>query len=150
MNVIRKPHLRSEEGSTLPLIAIFTALALAMVLVAASASSLYLSRARLFSLADGAALSGAESYELEGVAVLDGEVRATLDSGSIVAAVQEYLDLAPSADGFDELSVIRAETSDGRSAIVTLAATWHPPVLSPLMPDGVLIEVTSTARSVFQ
>ncbi len=121
-----------------------------MVLIAASASSLYLARARLFSLADGAALSGAESYELEDVTVVDGEVRATLDSGSIDTAVREYLDLAPSADGFDQLSVVRAESADGRSATVTLAATWHPPVLSSLMPEGVRVEVTSTGRSVFQ
>lgn len=140
----------SEEGSILPLIAIFAAVALGMVLVAASASSLYLERVRLFGLADGAALSAAESYDLARVTVVDGNVRPTLDSASVRAAVDGYLAVAPASADFDELTVLRARTADGRSAEVRLASTWHPPVLSPLMPEGVRVEVTSLARSVFQ
>jgi len=143
-------HKDGDEGSIMPLIAIFAAIALGMVLVAASASSLYLERTRLYGLADAAALSAAESYDLAAVTVVDGQVRATLDSAAVDAAVREHLAMSPASASFDALTVVRAETTDGRSATVSLASVWHPPVLSPLMPDGVRVEVTSTARSVFQ
>jgi hypothetical protein len=39
---------------------------------------------------------------------------------------------------------------DGRSATVELSARWSPPVVSLLVPDGIRIDVTSTARSIFR
>ena len=36
------------------------------------------------------------------------------------------------------------------SATVQLSAHWSPPVVSLLVPDGIRIDVTSTARSVFR
>jgi hypothetical protein len=38
---------------------------------------------------------------------------------------------------------------DGRSATVTLSALWRPPIVSLLVPEGIPIEVTAVARSVF-
>ncbi|MDQ1606126.1 MAG: hypothetical protein QOJ18_493, partial [Microbacteriaceae bacterium] len=38
---------------------------------------------------------------------------------------------------------------DGRSATVELSAYWRPPILSLLVPDGIRIDVTGVARSVF-
>ncbi|MDO9591011.1 MAG: pilus assembly protein TadG-related protein, partial [Microcella sp.] len=60
----RMPRLdpRDDRGSILPLIAGFGALALAVVLLVSAATSLYLDRTRLFTLADGAALAAAESF----------------------------------------------------------------------------------------
>ena len=43
-----------DEGSILPLILVYGMLGLALTLVVASATSLYLERKRLFTLADGA------------------------------------------------------------------------------------------------
>ena len=54
-----------DTGSTLPLVIFYGFLALALVLIVAAASSLYLERKRLFTLADDAALVGAESFDLE-------------------------------------------------------------------------------------
>ncbi|MEO5920555.1 MAG: pilus assembly protein TadG-related protein, partial [Pseudolysinimonas sp.] len=70
--------LRDEHGSTLPLICFYGALALLVTLIVASATSLYLERKRLFTLADGAALVGAESFELDEVAMTPDGPRATL------------------------------------------------------------------------
>ncbi|MBD8012821.1 hypothetical protein H9633_10985 [Microbacterium sp. Re1] len=41
----------------------------------------------------------------------------------------------------------RAGTPDGVSARVTVAAVWHPPLLSPFVPDGVPLEATATSRT---
>ena len=95
-----------------------------------------------------AAIAGAEAYDLDGVAVVDGHPRPVLHSAKVRDAVSEFVS-TPMVDGFDALAVRRADTADGRSATVTLAARWHPPVVSLFVPGGVEIEVTSNARSVF-
>ena len=61
-----------EDGSTLLLTILYGVLGLALVLVVVSASSLYLERKRLFTVADGAALAGAEAWRLDSVRV-DGQ-----------------------------------------------------------------------------
>jgi hypothetical protein len=50
---------------------------------------------------------------------------------------------------FEALRIERAETVDGRSATVSLSAYWRPPLVSLLLPEGIRLEVTSVARSVF-
>jgi uncharacterized membrane protein len=139
---------RDEAGSILPLTVFFGFLALVLVLLVVAASSLYLERKRLFTLADGAALVGAEAFDLDDVKQTPAGVRPLLQSTDVAAAVTEY---AAGAAGsrFESLEVLRAESADGRSATVELAAYWRPPMVSLLVPDGVRIEVTAVARSVF-
>jgi uncharacterized membrane protein len=143
----RRPSLRDEEGSTLPLTFFFGFLGLVLVLLVVSATSLYLERKRLFTLADGAALVGAEAFDLADVRPTAAGYRPTLESADVAAAVTAYIAGHP-AD-FAALAIDRAETVDGRSATVSLSASWHPPVLSLLVPAGLRIEVTAVARSVF-
>jgi hypothetical protein len=140
-------RLRDDEGSTLPLTIFFGFLSLVLVLLVVPATSLYRERTRLFTLADGAALVGAEAFELAHVRATAAGFRPTLESADVAAAVTAYLAGHP-AD-FADLAIDRAETVDGRSATVELSATWHPPVLSLLVPEGLRIEVTAVARSVF-
>ncbi|MHB1173241.1 MAG: pilus assembly protein TadG-related protein [Lacisediminihabitans sp.] len=140
-------RVRDEEGSTLPLIIFYGFLSLALILLVVAATSLYLERKRLFTLADGAALVGAEAFDLDAVALTPSGPRPTLRSPDVAAAVAGYLASAPS--GLESLSVERAETVDGRSATVALSAYWRPPVLSILVPEGFRIDVTAVARSVF-
>jgi uncharacterized membrane protein len=144
-----KARLRSDEGSTLVLTIFYAGLSLIVVLLVVSASSLYLERSRLYAVADGAALAGAESFGLAGVDVSESHVAPRLDDAQVTAAVDDYLAATPSSDGFSELAVEHAGTSDGRSATVTLSAVWHPVFVSILVPAGFRIEVTSVARSVF-
>ena len=143
-----RPRLADESGSTLPLIVFFGFLCLVLILLVVSATSLYLERKRLFTLADGAALVGAEAFTLEAVELTESGMRATLTDSEVAAAVQSYLASTPAA-GFEALTIERSETVDGRSATVTLSSWWHPPLLSPLVPEGLRIEVTSVGRSVF-
>ncbi len=137
-----------EEGSTLPLILVFGMLALVLVLTVAAATDLYLARKRLFTLADGAALVGAESFRLDRVRSGPAGPRPALDAAEVHDAVADYLATEP-ADGFDALRLERATTPDGRSAAVTLSAEWQPPVPIPFVPEGIRIRTTATARSVF-
>jgi uncharacterized membrane protein len=141
-------RLRGDDGSTLLLTIFYSALCLALVLVVVAATSLYLERKRLFTLADGASLVGAESFTLADVTRTTAGYRPTLTSAEVRAAVSEYLADTP-ADSFTDLHVERAVSVDGRSASVELSCYWAPPVLTLVIPKGFRIEVTSIARSVF-
>lgn len=138
---------RDEEGSILPLTIFYGFLSLVLILLVVAATSLYLERKRLFTLADGAALAGAEAFALDEVSLASGGPRPRLRSVAVAAAVRDYLDAAPSA--VDSLAIERALTTDGRSATVELSGYWRPPVLTVFVPAGFRIEVTAVARSVF-
>ena len=138
-----------QDGSTLPLMIFYGFLSLVLVLLVVAATSLYLERKRLFTAADGAALVGAEAFDLDDVAVTtEGRLRPELESKDVATAVNTYLKTNPVGE-FEQLSVERAVTEDGLSATVALSAYWRPPVLSLLVPEGFRIEVEAVARSVF-
>jgi uncharacterized membrane protein len=141
-------RLRGEDGSTLLLTIFYGALCLALILVVVAATSLYLERKRLFTLADGASLVGAESFTLDDVTATAHGYRPTLTSTEVASAVSEYLADNP-ADNFTDLHVEQAVSVDGRSATVELSCYWAPPVLTLFIPKGFRIQVTSIARSVF-
>lgn len=137
-----------ERGSILPLTIFFGFLCTVLILMVVATTSLYLERKRLFTLADGAALVGAEAFELDDVTMTPDGPRAVLDSADVAVAAAGYLDTAPTST-FESLSLDRAESVDGKSATIELSAYWRPPVLSLLVPEGIRIEVTAVARSVF-
>lgn len=138
-----------EAGSTLPLVLVFVLIAVSFAAVAVGATALHLERLRLLTVADGAALAGAESFRVADVRVEGDAVVPTLSASEVGRAVREYLaDAAPAS--FDGLTVRRSTTTDGRSATVTLAATWHPPIVSRLIPLALPVEVTSTAAARFR
>jgi Putative Flp pilus-assembly TadE/G-like len=139
---------RADDGSILPLTACFGALALVLVLLVTAATSLYLERKRLFTLADAAALAGAESFELAEVELTADGPRPVLREESVRDAVLDFVGRMPLA-GFEDFTVAEATTVDGRSASVTLSSRWRPPVVTLFVPEGVPVEVTSVARSVF-
>lgn len=147
---MRRPRLRdSEEGSAVPLIVGFFVIAATFVVVAAAATSVHLERLRLLTVADGAALAGAESFEIADVTVEGDRVVPTLAAAAVGEAVEEYVTEAD-AGALTELAVVTAGTTDGRSATVVLRATWHPPLVNALLPDGLPISVTSTAAARFR
>ncbi|WP_181243222.1 hypothetical protein [Glaciihabitans tibetensis] len=46
------------------------------------------------------------------------------------------------------MELVYAGTGEGATASVELSASWRPPVVSLLVPSGIRLEVTSTARAV--
>lgn len=145
--------LRDDRGSTLPLIIFYGALSLVLVLLVVAATSIYLERKRLFTLADGAALVGAEAYDLDDVLAPDpmgdGRPQLELRDSDVSQAVTDYLEATPTGQ-FEGLVVTQADSEDGKSATVGLSAQWRPPVLTLVIPDGLRIEVSAVARSVFE
>ncbi|MBG6107572.1 pilus assembly protein TadG-related protein [Frigoribacterium sp. CG_9.8] len=132
----------------MPLTIFYGFLSLVLILLVVAATSLYLERKRLFTLADGAALVGAEAFDLDEVSMTAGGPRPTLQSEHVRSAVEEYLDAVPRGR-FESLRLESASATDGRSATVELSAYWRPPVLSLLLPEGIRLDVSAVGRSVF-
>lgn len=128
-----------EEGSILLLTIGYAVLALAAVLVCVDATSLYLSQKRLDAVADAAALAGADGFTLT---VVDGRPVAMLGSDDVRAQAESVV--AALGGG---ATLVSAGTPDGRSARVTVAGAWHPPVLTLFVPDGVALKATATSRT---
>jgi hypothetical protein len=137
-----------ENGSALPLLLVFFAIAAGFVAVVVGATALHLERLRLLTVADGAALAAAESFAVRDVHVEGDAVVPTLHGGSVAQEARRYLDDA-GPTGFDGLT-LRSATTDGRSATVRLSAVWHPPIASELLPLTVPLEVTSSAVARFR
>ena len=131
-----------DEGSILPLVLGYALLALAMILVCTCATDLYIAQKRLDSLADAAALAGADGFTL----VIEGDgARAELTDAGVREQAAALVAALPG-----DARLADATTPDGVSARVTVTATWHPPVLSPFVPDGVSLSATATSRTALQ
>lgn len=141
-------RLREDDGSTLPLICFYGALALLVTLIVAAATSLYLERKRLFTLADGAALVGAEAFDLRDVRVTRDGPRVELEPADVRRDVRSYLSGNP-IGRFEALRLDEATSLDGRSARVTVSAIWRPPVVTAFLPEGLRIDATAVSRTVF-
>ncbi|MGX5697847.1 pilus assembly protein TadG-related protein [Agromyces soli] len=138
-----------EDGSTLLLTIFYGVLALALVLVVVAASSLYLERKRLFTLADGAALAAAEAWQLDEVRIDGDALRLELDDEGIADEALAYLADAGGGTAAGPVELVRAASDDAQSATVTLRTIWRAPFSLEFLPFEVPIEVTATARSVF-
>ncbi|MEV8220604.1 pilus assembly protein TadG-related protein [Microbacterium sp. NPDC077391] len=131
--------LAGDDGSVLPLVLGYAMLAIAVIFVGVCATDLYIAQKRLDSLADAAALAGSDGFTLEA----EGEgVRAELTDDGVRDQASAVIGAVDSA-----ASLVSAGTPDGVSARVTVAAAWHPPLLSPFVPDGVPLEATATSRT---
>ena len=128
-----------DEGSVLVLTLGYATLAIATILVCVSATSLYLAQKRLDSLADAAALAGADGFT---ISVSGDDVRADLESASVREQAAAIVDAVG-----DGAVLVSAATPDGVSARVTVRTAWHPPLFSLFVPDGVVIESTATSRT---
>lgn len=117
----------------------YAVLAVVTVLVCVNATSLYLAQKRLDSLADAAALAGADGFTL----TLDGDdPRAVLTSDGVAAQASALV-----WDVGGDARLIDAGTPDGVSARVTVAGMWHPPVITLFVPEGVALSSTATSRT---
>ncbi|MDH6533314.1 hypothetical protein M2119_001551 [Aurantimicrobium minutum] len=147
MNAVFHRIRHEQEGSTLILILAAGLLSVAVVVGVMAATSLYIERKRLFTVADGAALAAAESFVLSDVTVLNGKPQVKLTNAAVAAETARYLSIIPTADS-NGVGVLVAETRDGRTATVTVQKYWKPPVISVFFPEGMPLSVTATARTV--
>ncbi|KAA6433007.1 hypothetical protein FQ330_08600 [Agrococcus sediminis] len=146
MKSVLRRLAREDDGSTLVLTMGFAALALALILAVTAATSMLIERRRLFTVADGAALAAAEAFALEQVR-FDGTAAAPeLADAAVDEAAASWASRA--AAGLADVRVDGA-SADARSASVTVSSAWRPPVVSLFLPEGIRLDVTSTARAVF-
>ncbi|HLR95099.1 MAG TPA: hypothetical protein VK053_11275 [Jiangellaceae bacterium] len=129
----------------------FGLLALALVLVIAAASSVYLERKQLLALADGVAADAADAIDLDRYYDAEHDDGLPLSDASVRAAVADHLAASPAAAGFADLRVAEPTGSaDGRTAQVTLTARARPAVVPWVLApwsDGFTITATVTARA---
>jgi hypothetical protein len=142
--------IREDSGSILPLIIGGCALALALILGVSSATSLYLERKRLLTIADGAALVAAQAFDTTGLPALSatGLPTPVLSRASVSAGAKLYFaNLAPQSA--HAVTLVAADSPDARTATVRVRGLWHPPVISFFFPSGFALEASASARSVF-
>lgn len=128
-----------EEGSVLLLTLGYVLLAVVLLYACVCATDLYIAQKRLDALADSAALAGADGFAL---AVTDDGVRAELTTSGVREQATAVVEGLPG-----DMALVAAGTPDGVSARVTVGVDWHPPLLSPFVPDGVRLESTATSRT---
>ena len=143
-----EPRALRQEGQVLVLSIGFVVIALLLATVVAAASSVYLEHKKLLSLADGASVAAADSFTLGQLGNAGGTPSAVLSGARVRSAAVDYLDRNGAFGHFSALTVAPSTGSpDGATAVVVLSAAVHPPVVNFLVPDGIRIEATSTARS---
>lgn len=136
---VEDAQAREDEGSVMLLVLGYVLLALAVAFVCVCATDLYIAQKRLDALADSAALAGADGFTL---AVREGSIRAELTNDGVAEQAHAVVAALPG-----EASIVAAGTPDGTSARVTVAARWHPPLVSAFVPEGVALESTATSRT---
>lgn len=142
-----------DEGQVLLLTLCYAVIALLLLTVVVSASSVHLDRKRLLAVADQAALAAADTmgedvYYGRDPTAVDGSL-VVLTDASVRAAVEEHLERSPGAARLAGLTVLTTST-DGRTAEVTLGAVARPPLLSwvtAAWSDGIALRATSRARA---
>ena len=126
----------------------FVLLALLVATVVTAASSVYIEHKKLLSLADGASVAAADSFTLGQLENAGGRPTAVLSGAGCAAPPSTIWAATAPSTRFSGLAVAPATGSpDGSTAVVVLSAAVHPPVVNFLVPDGIRIEATSTARS---
>lgn len=138
-----------ERGSILPLVAGGMFLAMAMILGVSASASLLIERARLFTLADGAALSAAQGFAPRYVTRTTGGARVLMSDREAEDLVRSYLhNTGPGPlDGLrlDAVTVVGSDVVD-----VTLSSLWSPPLVSEFFPAHIRIFVTAQAQTLIR
>ena len=143
-----KDPRRGEEGQLMVLIIGYVFLSLLLATVVTAVSAVYIEHKKLLSVADGASAAAADSYTLGAVQAGSGSPTAVLTNERIRSETLAYLNRNGAYSRFDRLSVAPGTgTPDSSTAEVFLTAVVRPPIVSFLLPEGVLIEASSAARS---
>jgi uncharacterized membrane protein len=129
---------RDDEGTALLLTLGYAVLALVLLLVCVDATSLYLAHKRTDAVADAAALAGADGFT---VTEADGLPVAHLTDEGVREQAEVILDQS------ENMRLVSARTTDGRTATVRVSTVWRAPVASLFAPEGVLIESTASSRT---
>jgi uncharacterized membrane protein len=147
----RVPVGRRDDGQVTILAIGLTVVAMLLVMVVAASAGVHLERTRLLAVADLVALDAADSTTDAAYFADDGSHPGLpLTDASVRAAVTLYLGAHPDAvQGLDDVTVVAADTPDGRSAHVQLSAVAHPRFAGVDMPwrRGIRVDADAVARA---
>lgn len=137
-----------ESGQLTVMIIGFTVLCLLVATTVMGVSAVYIEHKKLLSAADGAAAAAADSFRLADTASGDAPPSAVLAPERVRVVVATYLERDGAHVRFEGLTMAAATgTADGRTATVSLVAVARIPVVNVILPDGVPIEATASARA---
>lgn len=137
----RRTRLPADAGSITPLSIGFASIALALILLGAVITDVWLAHRKLFALADSAALAAAESFD---PAPTDTPGIVLTDEG-VSSAAQEYLNAVGLSPRYTDVR-LDGRSPDGLSARVTLQVTYVPALLSPFASSWIELEASATVR----
>ncbi|MHA7305430.1 pilus assembly protein TadG-related protein [Arthrobacter sp. TMN-49] len=141
------PRPGNADGHVMVLLIGYVLLTLLVVTVVAAAGSLYLGQKKLLSMADSAALAAADTFELNGGST-SSDPGTLLTNQGVFGAAQDYLASIPAPDSISNVVLAEATgAGDGRTAHVSITGVVHPMFINFLVPEGISITVTSTARA---
>lgn len=137
-----------EEGQITVLIIGYILLSLLVIAVVTAVSAVYIEHKKLLSVADGAALSAADTFSVASINADGAEPAPALDSESVSRAAAAYLERSGALPRFNGLALDSATGApDSRTARVVLTAVVHPPIVNFLVPAGIPIAATADARA---
>lgn len=135
-----RTHLRDDEGSVLLTGIGFVVVCLLAIAVVVDASAAYLQRRSLMSLADGAALAGAQSIDLAHYYANGASTGTRLVPASVSAAARRHL--APAVR--DHAVTVDEVSSDSVNVRVRVSAPLELPFFGSVRHD--VVRVQSSAR----
>ncbi|WP_028659095.1 pilus assembly protein TadG-related protein [Nocardioides insulae] len=139
------PRRHDERGSATPLIVGFAMILLLLVAVVVDASAAYLQRSGLSSIADGAALAGTESVDVEDTYVSGLSSDPRLVAAEAEAAVAAYLREVGARGSHPGLRVTRLEVTEDR-VTVRISAPLRLPLGMPGLGDASTVASTGSAQ----
>lgn len=143
-----RDRLRAEEGQVLLLGTGLLAVVLALVLLVASVSSVYLDLKRLTGLADLAAASAVANVDQDQYFRTGANADRPLDDAGVSQAVDAYLQQARTEGGLTGVEVVSATSPDGASVRVELRGHSQPPFLpwGVISAEGFTLRAQASAR----
>jgi hypothetical protein len=148
---------RRDEGQIALLVLGYTLIALVLVSVVVGASAVHLTRHRLQTLADGAALDAADALDrsrfYSGGAVA-GPAPVPVSDATVRAEASAFLAASGAGQRFSQLTLAGpTDTPDGLTARVSLSARARLPLVTSVLAPwarGITVTVTASARSADQ
>lgn len=140
-------NISNKSGSITVLSIGVMALCLLLIFLGSVVYSSLLVRSRTQTIADAAALAGANAYDYRDIELVNEKPRVKLKNQKVQDAVTSYLNKLQLPE---ELQLKALITSDFDKVSVTLGGVWHPPFIGLILPEGIYIVETATARTYFR
>lgn len=131
------------------MVAGLVALALATTVAIVSVTSVTIARHRLVALAEATALHAADSFDPSRVSRAGSEAVPPLTDEGVRRSASEFLSAHPALP-MAQVSLLSADTPDGRRARVVLRGVWTTPVWSEFVPITLPLQAESLSRSVIR